>query len=117
MSVGGDLWPPSGATGVEDEERILRVTPLRLALLRGSAHQGVPAQVHLRVPRHLERERASERQRGRRRERWGRGAECVIKTIRSKQVKQGQKKREKKSERKHPGSIGNRKKVSGLTVG
>lgn len=67
MFVGGDLWPPGGAAGVEDEERILRVAPLRLALLRGIGHQGVPAQVHLGVPWHLNGERDRERKKGRKR--------------------------------------------------
>lgn len=67
MCVGGDLWSPGGAACVEDEEGILRVTPLGLTLLRGSGHQGVPAHVHLGVPWHLKRER----DRGRKKERRG----------------------------------------------
>lgn len=49
-----DLRFAGGAAGVEDEERILRPAPLGLALVRRSAHQRVPTQVHLGVPRDLD---------------------------------------------------------------
>lgn len=47
------LWFSSGAAGVEDKQRIFRVTPLGFTLIRHPSNQGVPAQIHLRVPRDL----------------------------------------------------------------
>lgn len=41
---------PRGAAGVEDEEFVLRVTPLGLALRAGTVHQLVPPHVRAWVP-------------------------------------------------------------------
>lgn len=43
-----------GATGVQDEERVLSITPLRLTLIPCVLHEFMPPQVNILIPRDLQ---------------------------------------------------------------